>query len=121
MATCVTVLGGCGQPTVTERPPGEIDIVFSTEALREFFIHVEVVDADGNIEDKFESGFPPYQEGTPSYFSAGLSTGTYTVAIETEAERETFEWSLTDCSRIGVDVTVLVDGQLDVERTCSNP
>ena len=120
MATGVTVLSGCGQPTVTDRPTGEIDIVFSTEATRDFLIHVELVDADGNIEDEFESGFPPDQEGSPSYFSAGLSNGPYTVAIETEAERETFEWSITDCPQLEVDVTVLADGQLEIERTCSN-
>jgi hypothetical protein len=120
MATGVTVLSGCGQPTVTGRPTGEIDIVFSTETTRDFLIHVEVVDADGNLEDEFESGFPPDQEGAPSYFSAGLSSGPYTVAIETESERETFEWSITDCPLLDVNVTGLADGKLDIERTCSD-
>ena len=118
MATGVTVLSGCMRPTVTERPTGEIDIVFSTEATRDFLIQFELVDADGNIEDEFESGFPPGQEGAPSYYSTGLSNGPYTVAIETEAERETFEWSINDCPRLDVDVTVLADGQLNIERTC---
>lgn len=120
LATGVTVLSGCTQPTVTERPTGEIDIVFSTEATRNFLIQVGLIDADGNIEDEFESGFPPDQKGAPSYFSAGLSNGPYTVTIETEAEREAFEWSITDCPHLAVDVTVLADGQLEIERTCSN-
>lgn len=62
LATGVTVLSGCTQPTVTERPTGEIDIVFSTEATRDFLIQVGLIDADGNIEDEFESGFPPDQK-----------------------------------------------------------
>ena len=120
IATGVPVISGCTQPTVTERPTGEIDIVFSTEATRDVLIQVEIIDADGNIEDEFESGFPPDQAGSPSYFSAGLSNGPYTVAIETEAERETFEWSITDCPRLAVAVAILADGQVEIERTCSN-
>jgi hypothetical protein len=41
MTTGVTVLSGCGEPTVTERPTGEIDIVFSTEVTRDFLLHIE--------------------------------------------------------------------------------
>ncbi len=120
LATGATLLSACTQPTVTERPTGEIDVEFKTEATRDYVIKLELLDTDGNIEDEFESGFPPDQEGAPSYFSAGLSNGPYTIAIETEAERETFEWSITDCPRLDVDVTVRADGQLDIERTCSN-
>ena len=119
IVTGATVGSGCTQPTITERPTGEIDVAFSTEATRDVLIQLELVDADGNIEDEFESGFPPEQEGTPSYYSGGLSNGPYTVTIGTEAERETFEWSITDCPRLDVDVTVLADGQLEIERTCS--
>ena len=119
MTTGLTVLSGCGQPTVTERPTDEIDIAFTTEATRDFLIRVELVDADGNIEDEFESGFPPEQEGAPSYFSTGLSNGPYTVTIETEAESESFEWSITERPLLDVEVTVLADGQLEITRTCS--
>lgn len=94
--------------------------MFSTEATRDFLVHVELVDADGNLEDKFVSGFPADQEGAPSYFSAGLSNGRYTVAIEKEADRETFDWSITDYLGLDVDVTVLADGRLEIERICSN-
>jgi hypothetical protein len=80
---------------------------------------VELVDAEGNLEDEFESGFPPEEAGAPSYFSAGLTNGPYTVSIETDADRETFEWAITDCPQLAVDVTVLADASLDVERTCS--
>lgn len=120
MTTGVPLLSGCTQPTVTERPSGEIDIVFSTEATRDVLFQVELIDADGNIEAEFETGFPPDQEGAPSYFSAGLSNGPYTVVIETEAEREAFEWSIADCQRLDVDVTILADEQVEIERTCSN-
>lgn len=120
IAAGVTVGSGCTEPSVTERPTGEIDVVFSTNATRDVLIRFELVDADGNIEDEFESGFPPDQAGAPSYYSAGLTNGPYTVAIETDADRETFEWSITDCPRLAVDVTVLADGRLDIERTCSS-
>ena len=119
MAAVGPVFGGCLQPTVTERPTGEIDIEFRTEATRDYLVQFELVDAGGNIEDEFESGFPPDQEGAPSYFSAGLADGPYTVTVGTEAERETFEWSISDCPRLDVDVTVLSDGRLEIDRTCS--
>lgn len=63
---------------------------FKTEASKDYLIHLRVEDAEGNTVDEFESGFPPVEAGAPAYFSA-LSNGPYTVTIETETERESFE------------------------------
>ncbi|RMB18509.1 hypothetical protein ATH50_1970 [Haloplanus aerogenes] len=120
MASVVAVISGCSQPEVTERPTGEVDIAFSTEADRDYLIRVEVVDADGTLEDEFETAFPPDQQGAPSYYSSGLANGPYTITIQTEAEQETLEWSITDCPSLEVSVTVLADGQLEVDRTCAS-
>lgn len=119
VAACITSLSGCIQPTVTERPTGEIDISFRTDAARDYLIQFELINVDGNTKDTFESGFPPDQQGAPCYYSAGLSNGSYTVIIETESEHETFEWAITDCSHLDVEVTILADGQVDIERTCA--
>ena len=121
VATAGGVLGGCGQPTVTERPTGEIDVEFRTEATRSYLIRFRLRDANGDVADEFESEFPPDQPGAPSFFGAGLVDGPYTVTVETDADSTSFEWSITDCPRLDVEVTLLADGRLDVERICAGP
>lgn len=51
----VTGLSGCMQPSVTERPTGEIDVVFNTEARRDFLIRFEILLHYPQIRDYAEN------------------------------------------------------------------
>lgn len=115
------LLSGCTDPTITEHPTGEIDVEFRTEATQSYTIWFRLVDTDGETTDEFESEFPPDHTGGPSFYAAGLARDPYTVTIETETDRTRFEWSISECRSLDVDVTVLADGRLEVARRCASP
>lgn len=118
----IAVLGaGCTGPgsEVQRRPTGEVDVQFRTEADRDYQLRVELRDGDGDIVDAFDSGLPPDRTPGPSFYVGGLPNGSYSMTIETERDRATVEWSVAECPRLDLVVTGLADGNLRVERTCS--
>ena len=114
-----TAVAGCSRPTVTERPTGEIDVTFATEATTEYVVRLSLVDAEGTVAEGFESAVPPDQSNGPSFYAGGLTDGPYTVTVETDANAVEFEWVPGDCRTLAVAVTVLSDGRVRAERTCS--
>ena len=114
------VLGaGCSDPEVTERPTGEIDVEFQSEATRSDHVRLWLEDADGRVVEEFDSAFPAGASPGPSVYFGGLSGGPYVVTLATRSDRTSFEWSIDDCASLDVQVTVLANGGLDVERSCS--
>lgn len=120
VTTFGAAVSGCSRPTVTEQPSGEIDVSFTTTASESYLIRFRLVDADGTVAEQFESEFPPDQTEAPSFFGTGFANGPYTVTIETDVDSASFEWSVTDCPRLDVDVTLLANGRLEYEGTCSS-
>ena len=121
LAAGLGAAAGCAGPVVevTERPTGEIDVAFRTEADRSHRVRLRLEDADGRLVDELDSEFPPDHTPGPSFYGGGLSRGPYAVTIETDVDRTSFEWSVVDCPRLDVTVTVLADGSLEVDRACS--
>ena len=122
LASVAVVAGagaGCSGPEVTERPTGEIDVAFRTEATESYRVRLWLEDANGDVVEELDSEFPPQQTQGPSFYGAGFTDGPYTVTVATDVARTSFEWSIDDCASLDVEVTVLADGALEVERACS--
>ena len=112
-------VAGCSSPEVTERPTGEIDVAFRTAASRNYRLRLWLEDANGDVVEEFDSAIPAGVTPGPSFYAGGLSGGPYTVTIQTDADRTSFEWSIAECASLDVDVNVLADGTLDIVRACS--
>ena len=65
------------------------------------------MNVDGESVDGFETEFPPDHTPGPSFYAGGLANGPYTFTIETDADRASVEWSIHECSRLTLVVTVL--------------
>lgn len=114
------LLAGCAGPgaEVTRPSTGEVDVTFRTVADREVDIALELVDGEGRTVDSMRSAFPPDQPGAPSFFAAGLARGPYSLTVGTGSATETVSWSVTECPRLELLVTVGTDAGLRIERTC---
>ena len=118
-ASAVGMLSGCSREPAAEPSTGEIDVTFETRATRSYDVSLQLVDADGETVDEMESAFPPDQDGAPSFYAGGLTNGPYTVTIETDVDSTTFEWSVTNCRLMELDVTITKDGLVEYDSRCS--
>ncbi|WP_284013480.1 hypothetical protein [Halobaculum litoreum] len=119
VAAATAAVAGCSSPTVTERPTGEVDVTFRTEADTEYTVRLSLTDGGGTVVEEFESPVPPGRSDGPSFYAGGLADGPYTLAVETAADAVELEWDPGDCASLAVGVTVTADGRLRVERDCS--
>lgn len=117
--SAVGVLSGCSREPAAEPTAGEIDATFETRATRSYDVSLQLVDADGETVEEMESAFSPDQDGAPSFYAGGLTNGPYTVTIETDVDSTSFEWSVTDCRLLELDVTITKDGLVEYGSRCS--
>ncbi|MFC7137369.1 hypothetical protein ACFQRB_14780 [Halobaculum litoreum] len=59
VAAATAAVAGCSSPTVTERPTGEVDVTFRTEADTEYTVRLSLTDGGGTVVEEFESPVPP--------------------------------------------------------------
>lgn len=113
-------LTGCSMPTGMGQSGGKLEVSFTTTATERYPIKLQLLDADGTVIDEFETELSPGQTETPTFSESGFDSGPYTVSIESDADSASFEWSVTDCPRLELDVTLRDDGRLEYDGTCSS-